>query len=418
MRQVQNSTPSIAIIGAGLTGLSCAYHLEQNGLSPVIYERKERPGGRIYSDHVDGYTLDRGFQVLLTSYPEFKEKFTLKNFDCELFDSGALIRHPKKGCIPLYNPRFHPLGWAQSTTRFPSQMWSFVKLFREYIRFQNDPHHWPFGILTTEELLQHLHISPNLINCFFRPFFGGVFLENELHTQAPVFMRRFHHFLWGQACLPKGGMRAVPLHLASLLKKTRVHYHSEVTNVDNCHLKFADGTKKQPDIIICCLESSSAKKLFPMIPCQPMVGVTCLYFSIDANKVKPQKLIMLGNHDGPINNLSIDSAVQPSYAPKGKHLISATVVDQEWQNNPLIKEKVCFQIHEWLNIHARHLRTYHIKSALPSQAHPPPLVDYHHPRLPHVYLAGELVDSASLNRALASGKKTAYKILNDLVLYV
>jgi phytoene dehydrogenase-like protein len=416
MRESENSTPSIAIIGAGLTGLSCAYHLEKSGFTAQIFEKSSRPGGRIGSDVVDGFILDRGFQVVLSSYPEIIDLFDMTTLGCQYFDSGAYIHHPRKGWLPIYNPRFHFLGWMKSILRYPSQFLSFIRLFQEYHRFQEDPRHWKFGILSTEELLHHLHIPNELIELFFRPFFGGVFLENELHTQAPIFMERFHHFFNGKACLPAEGMSAIPLHLAEKLKSSRIHYQKEAVHVDNHLIKFADGSELHPDITICCIDSKVANQLFPMIPCHQMLSVACLYFSINADNIHPHRLLMLGSPDGPINNLSIDSAVQPTYAPEGKHLISASVVDQKWQKSQDLAKKVGEQIHKWLGAHPEHLRTYSIEAALPTQNHPPPLLDYHHPRHKHVYLAGELVDSASINGALYSGKRIAQKIISDLAM--
>lgn len=414
MKETQNSTPSIAIIGAGLTGLSCAYHLEKEGYAPTLFEKQDRPGGRIQSENVDGFILDCGFQVFLSSYPEIKENFNLNELGARYFDSGALISHTKKGWIPIYNPRYHPIGWLKSSLRYPRQISAFLKILFEYKRYDENPRYWKMGILSTEELLEHLHISKEMIDGFFRPFFGGVFLENALHTQAPIFMKRFYQFLTGKACLPAEGMGAIATHLAEKLKKTTICYRSEVSEINEQYLKLTNGEIFHPDIIICCLDSKITNQFFPLIPCHPMIGVTCLYYSIDAHRIRPHKLLMLGNNQGPLNNLSIDSAVQPTYAPKGKHLISATVVDQKWQKAPDLEKRVRKQIQEWMQAEPAHLRTFEIETALPTQDHPPPLVDYHHPRYQGIYLAGEVVDSASINGALASGRKIAHKIKSDL----
>lgn len=414
MEERQISTPTIAIIGGGLTGLSCAYHLEKEGFSPTLFEKKSRPGGRVYSDEADGFILDCGFQVILSSYPEVRKHFNLESLGCQSFDSGALINHPRKGWLPIYNPWFHPLGWMKSTVRYPRQLTAFLKILFESKRYEEDQRHWKMGILSTEELLQHLNISKELIDHFFRPFFGGVFLENELQTQAPIFMERFHDFMNGKACLPEKGMGAFPQDLANKLTKTKLLYNSEVIHIEEKLIKLASGEDYRPDVIICCLDSKTTNHFFPLIPCHPMVGVTCLYFQVDADQIKPHKLLVLGNDKGPINNLSIDSAVQPSYAPKGKHLLSATVVGEKWQHDSRLQEKVKKQIKGWMGVTPQHLHTYVIETALPTQDHPPPLLDYHHPRHEGIYLAGEVVDSASINGALLSGKKIAKKIKWDL----
>jgi phytoene dehydrogenase-like protein len=67
---IKDMKPSITIIGAGISGLSVGLHLHREGFSVKIIEASDRAGGRIKTDSVDGFRLDRGFQVLLTSYPE------------------------------------------------------------------------------------------------------------------------------------------------------------------------------------------------------------------------------------------------------------------------------------------------------------------------------------------------------------
>ncbi|MFC2149046.1 NAD(P)-binding protein, partial [Bacteroidota bacterium] len=67
----------IHIIGAGVSGLTAARVLEDNGYSPVIIEATDRVGGRVKTDIIDGYQLDHGFQVLLTAYPAAQKYLNL-----------------------------------------------------------------------------------------------------------------------------------------------------------------------------------------------------------------------------------------------------------------------------------------------------------------------------------------------------
>ena len=81
----------VAIIGAGLAGLAAARHLHGRSLNVVVLEAQDDVGGRIRTDLVDGFRLDRGFQTLLTSYPELQRQIDTDVLDLCKFAPGALV---------------------------------------------------------------------------------------------------------------------------------------------------------------------------------------------------------------------------------------------------------------------------------------------------------------------------------------
>ena len=81
----------VNIIGAGISGLIAAKVLEEQGYSPVIIEATERVGGRVKTDIVNGYQLDRGFQVLLTAYPAIQKYLDLDSLHLQKLLPGAVI---------------------------------------------------------------------------------------------------------------------------------------------------------------------------------------------------------------------------------------------------------------------------------------------------------------------------------------
>ena len=59
----------VVVVGAGLAGLRCAQVLADAGRDVVVLEASDGVGGRIRTDRVDGFLVDRGFQLLNPAYP-------------------------------------------------------------------------------------------------------------------------------------------------------------------------------------------------------------------------------------------------------------------------------------------------------------------------------------------------------------
>ena len=89
----------VAIVGAGLAGLSCAVALHDAGVPVRLFEASDGVGGRVRTDRVDGFTLDRGFQVALTAYPEMHRQLDLAGLDLQAFDPGALVWRNGRGAV-------------------------------------------------------------------------------------------------------------------------------------------------------------------------------------------------------------------------------------------------------------------------------------------------------------------------------
>ena len=106
------STPSLptesefVVVGAGLAGLTAALALHRRGREVVLLERDEAVGGRVRTDFDSGFTFDRGFQVLLTAYPEIANYLDLPARPpsvcpgCECGDGDSFTE--------LLDPRAHP----------------------------------------------------------------------------------------------------------------------------------------------------------------------------------------------------------------------------------------------------------------------------------------------------------------------
>ena len=79
------------IVGGGLAGLAAATHLTSLSVSFTLVEASDRLGGRVATDVVDGYRLDRGFQIFLTAYPECRRLLDFPTLRLRPFYPGALV---------------------------------------------------------------------------------------------------------------------------------------------------------------------------------------------------------------------------------------------------------------------------------------------------------------------------------------
>ena len=105
---VEQSQCDVVIVGAGLAGLCAAWEIQCNGLSVVVVEASDSVGGRVRTDIVDGFQLDRGFQVMLTAYPELQSQVDMRALDLRPFDPGALVWRNGKGHVvsdPFRKPK-------------------------------------------------------------------------------------------------------------------------------------------------------------------------------------------------------------------------------------------------------------------------------------------------------------------------
>jgi phytoene dehydrogenase-like protein len=179
----------IIIIGAGLAGLVAAKHIEAAGGSPLILEASDRVGGRVKTDVKDGFKLDRGFQVLLTGYAEAQEYLDFAALDLRSFQTGArifadgrsfLIADPLRDPAQVWRMVFSPVGSLLDKIK----MWQLTQQLKRLSPSKNFDHN---HVSTLDYLQKEWGFSDRIIRQFFKPFFGGIFLENALLTPASMF---------------------------------------------------------------------------------------------------------------------------------------------------------------------------------------------------------------------------------------
>src|SRR5947209_1188233 len=221
--------PRTIVIGAGLAGLACARELQRNGREVLVLEASDAPGGRVRTDLVDGFRLDRGFQVLLTAYPECRAALDYDALQLRKFNPGALVWHSGR-FHRLVDPKRHPLQSLLSAVDPFLSIGDKLRVGKLVaILFARTPEEiFQQPEVSTIERLRELNFSEQMIERFFRPFFAGVFLEEQLSTSSRLFEFYFQMFAKGATAVPALGMGEIPRQLVQGLD---IRYNEPVAEV-------------------------------------------------------------------------------------------------------------------------------------------------------------------------------------------
>ena len=407
----------VVIVGGGLAGLCCARELHKRGVRFVLLESSDAVGGRIRTDVVDGFRLDRGFQVFLSSYPEAQQVLNYDALRLAPFLPGAVVRSGGK-FYTLTDPWRRPFAALRSLTAPIGTLGDKLRVARLRARVCKGALEERFRDpeTSTIQLLTECGFSNRMIEQFFRPFLGGIFLDHELETSSRMFEFVFRMFAQGVACLPAEGMEAIPRQLAEGLPRDAVRLTSPVARVGPGSVSLESGEELNARAVVVATEGPIAARLLGAD--RPTAGqaVTCLYFAAFRAPVE-QPTLVLNGEGGPINNLCVPTVVASSYGPPGAHLVSVSVLGVQ-PDEYRLRLDVLEQLRTWFGSEVgswRHLRTYLIPYALPRQV-PPALAEPERPVRwqPGLYLCGDHQDNASIQGAMVSGRRAAEAVIQDL----
>ncbi len=413
-------TADVIVIGAGVSGLVCALELTRMGFAVQVLEASDDVGGRVRTDVVDGFRLDRGFQVLLTAYPEARRWLSYQGLGLASFEPGALV-HCKGGVHRISDPVRRPsqiIATALAPVGSLRDKLLIGKLREELVSATIDEVLTAPEISTLQDLRQY-GFSSKIIERFFRPFLGGIFLEPELTTSSRVFRFVFRMFSLGYAALPAEGMQAIPRQLASALPEGCVRLNAPAASINGELVRLESGEELSAQAIVVACDPVRAHQLLSSTEAgirTAMCGVTCMYFAAERAPVDEPYLLLNGDPYGPVNNLCVPSIVAPSYAPPGSHLVSVTVLGPEANRNRMMTE-VRSQLMGWFGPAVQswqHLRTYNIAEALPQQSVACGGVAMLPVRVRRgLYVCGDHRRTASLNGAMLAGRRTAENLAGD-----
>ena len=394
------------IVGGGLAGLACAGALEAKSVPYRLFEASDRVGGRVRTDEIDGFRMDRGFQVYFPAYPAASKLLEGAELDLRPWRNGARVwdggrlrtldrDRPlltlKDGAIPLPDLARLLLLTAQTVG-------TTVKRLREM----------PDATAAAE--LRRRGFSDAALRRFLVPFYGGVFVDPALGLSRRQFMFVAKILNQAPASLPNSGMEAIPRALAR--KLTSIAVDTPVEEILRTPAGRVDGVRiggeRLPaSQVVLAVDADAASALSGLPLAREWHGSVALYFESERPVVEDATIVLNGTGRGRVNEVVPVTNAAPGYAPPGRHLLCAVVLGNPREPHAALVEEVVREIRAWSPTAGklRFLRLYRIPKHQLAQ---PPGFDAPLPEPPPgLVLAGERAANCSIDGAIASGLRAA-----------
>jgi protoporphyrinogen oxidase len=396
----------VIVVGAGLAGLRCTGLLVAAGLDVCLIDASDRLGGRVATDSVDGYTIDRGFQLLNPAYPALARSVDLERLDLRSFRPGVILKKGNRERV-LADPRRSPKGTLSTVLNLPGTRLQQLKLGRALLTLaMGKSPKLPKPEESTMAWLQGLGLEGPIINDLLQPFLAGVTLDPTLQSSSTFTGLVLRSLLRGNAAVPAKGMATLPALLAEAIAGATIQLNTPVQTVSATSVISEGGTQRARAVVL-ATDASSTESLTE-ISSPPSNQVTTWWHAISVPVSRD--LLVLDLDDNPITNSAAMSAIAP-YAPEGKGLVASSAPGI-W-DDPSAESQVAEAVARQLQV-ARSdvglVAISKITNALPAMRVPlnlrPPL------EINGVYLAGDHRATASIQGALASGERVARALLN------
>ncbi len=394
----------VVIVGAGLAGLACAKVLDLNGISSIIFEASNHIGGKVATTVTDGVTIDRGFQVYLPDYPEGRRFFDHESLELQPLFRGITFDLPSGG---------------RATLSFGEDRIEFAKSLR-YISSPSDILNAARTIARSRALPQDggqvmdlLARSSALRSTIVEPFLQGVYLGEARRVSVQELRFLWDRFRHGGASLPAAGMNALAQQLASSFMESII-LDAQVSAVASRSITLADGHTVASEVTVLATSADVTASLLP--------GVLhdVAYSTVGALTLIAPEPIDLGTsvyvpslRPGPILTVTDLSAVAPIYNRRAGHLVSVSYrpTGSNAHTTALNQLRATFGpvVDTW-----ELLDVTVIDKALPIT--PPSSVLRTSENLvgDGLVLAGDYLESASINGALRSGRKAARTVMEKI----
>ncbi|MGW7083258.1 NAD(P)/FAD-dependent oxidoreductase [Streptomyces sp. NPDC054871] len=426
----------VVIVGAGVAGLSAAHQLTRAGVTTVVLEAAPYVGGRMSTEKVDGFRLDRIGQLLTTSYPELRHTPGLDALVLRPFVPGVLVhsdgRHHRaveptsarrtRGALTAARalasaprgsrtarsaarttaPRTTPLGGALDQARLGTALGRLAATDPK--RFLSRPE------LPASEALFARGLPARTVTGFLRPLLSALLCDPDLTTSSRCADLALHSFARGRLCLPEGGAEVLPELLSAALPPGTVRTGVRVTAVSTTSVTTAEHGEMSCRAVLLATDARAAAELLPGLRVPSFHQVTVLHHAAPEAPLAEPALLLDADRSGPVAHTAVISHVDPSRAPAGRALVSSTVLGPPPDERAVLAHLA--DLYGTSTARWESLAVHHTREAVPAMMPPH---DLRRPvrLLSGLYVCGDHRDTSTVQGALHSGRRAARAALAD-----
>lgn len=406
-----HNSADVVVVGAGLAGLWATRHLTEAGLDVVVVEAGDRVGGRVRTDEVDGFVLDRGFQLYNPAYPEGARALDHEALELQPFFPGAVLA-TKDGPRWLVDPRRAPrvglrnvrlpLG-VRGTARTLQYLAACAVTDARELQLRPD--------VSSREAFAQAHVTGKPVELLLRPFLSGVLADTELTTSRRFTDLVLRSLARATPAVPATGMQAIPEQLARPVRG-HIFRDTKALSVTPTRVETTGGTV-DCDAVIVATDPTTAAALVPGLPVPRMRALTTWYFAIEEHDLYSGRpvLVLDPTGSGPVCNSVVLSYAASGYAPAGRHLVQATAVGLPDVDVTVVRHQLA-QMYGVPTGHWELVATYPIAEALPAAL--PPFRVRRPQEFGGIVVAGDHRDTPSIQGALVSGRRAAHRVRQAL----
>ncbi|WP_199552972.1 NAD(P)/FAD-dependent oxidoreductase [Streptomyces sp. N35] len=426
----------VIIVGAGAAGLSAALQLTGAGVSVLVLEAAPDVGGRMATEQVDGFRLDRIGQLLSTSYPELRRTPGLDALELRPFSPGVLV-HNEGRLQRSWEPRT-TLRTGPPTGRSARGALTAARALASAPRVRSRTARTPLGgpldqarlgaaftrlaatpvdrVLARPELpaldaLLSRGLPNRTVETFLRPLLSALLCDPGLTTSSHCADLALRGYARGRLCVPAGGAQTLPRLLAAALPPGTIRTGVKAVDISTTSVRTADHGELTCRGVVLATGARQAAELLPGLRMPDFHPVTVLHHTAPHAPLAEPALILDADRSGPVAHTAVLSEVDPSRAPAGRPLITSVVLGP-----PPPQAEVRAHLARLYGISTTDwdlLAVHHDPEAIPTMPAPH---DLRRPvrLLSGLYACGDHRDTSTVQGALFSGRRAAHAVLRDL----